>query len=75
MRLSQFWSLMDDEFGAPYAASLARDHSLGSLGSRTAVEAIEAGVSPREIWLALCDDMDVPPERRYDKILRQPKRA
>ncbi len=74
MRLSQFWSLMDDEFGAPYAASLARDHSLGSLGGRTATEAIDAGVSPREIWFALCDDMDVPPERRFGKILREPRR-
>lgn len=74
MRLSQFWSLMDDEFGALYAASLARDHSISSLGSRTAAEAIEAGVSPREVWLALCDDMDVPPERRLGTVLRGPRK-
>jgi len=74
VRLSQFWSLMDDEFGTAYAASLARDHSLGSLGSRTAIEAIEAGVPPREVWLALCDDMDVPPERRFGKVLRAPRK-
>jgi len=66
---------MDDEFGAAYAASLARDHSLSSLGSRTATEALSAGISPREVWVALCDDMDVPIERRHGTNLREPKRA
>jgi hypothetical protein len=65
---------MEDEFGATYAASLARDHSLSSLGSRTAVEAIEAGVPPREVWLALCADMDVPVERRLGATRRGPKK-
>ncbi len=74
MRLSEFWSLMNDEFGASYAASLARDHALSALGSRTALEAIEAGDSPREIWFALCDDMDVPAERRHGRVLRAEKK-
>ncbi|WP_411285852.1 DUF3046 domain-containing protein [Lapillicoccus sp.] len=74
MRLSQFWSLMNDEFGVAYAASLARDHTLSSLGSRTAAEALEAGISPREVWAALCDDMDVPVERRHGKTLREPRK-
>ncbi len=75
MRVSQFWSLMDDEFGTAYAASLARDHTLGSLGGRTADEALAAGVPPREIWFALCDDMDVPAERRYGRDVRERKRG
>ncbi len=75
MRLSQFWSLMDDEFGTAYAASLARDHTLGSLGGRTADEALVAGVPPREIWFALCDDMDVPAERRHGRDVRERKRG
>ena len=74
MRLSQFWSLMNDEFGVAYAASLARDHALSSLGSRTTTEALEAGMSPREVWAALCDDMDVPVERRHGKTLREPRK-
>jgi len=39
VRLSDFWRLMDDEFGAGYARSLARDHVLGALGNRTAAQA------------------------------------
>ena len=70
MRMSDFWHLMDDEFGASYARSLARDHVLGALDNRTALEAIESGVKPREAWLALCIDMDVPAERRLGKELR-----
>lgn len=64
MRLSHFWTLMNDEFGESYAGSLARDHVVGALGNRTALQALEAGEPPRTIWLALCDDMDVPESRR-----------
>src|SRR5665811_258521 len=74
MRMSDFWRLMDDEFGAAYARSLARDHVLGALGNRTPLEAIESGVKPREAWLALCVDMDVPVERRLGKELKDPKK-
>jgi hypothetical protein len=74
MRLSDFWRLMDDEFGASYARSLAREHVLGALGNRTPVQALESGTEPREAWLALCADMDVPVERRLGKELRDPKK-
>jgi hypothetical protein len=70
MRISDFWRLMDDEFGAAYAHSLARDHVLGALGNLTPVQALESGVKPREAWLALCADMDVPKERWLGKELR-----
>jgi hypothetical protein len=64
VRLSHFWTLMNDEFGESYAGSLARDHVIGALGNRTVLQALEAGEPPRTIWLALCDDMDVPESRR-----------
>lgn len=67
MRLSQFWDLMGEEFGTDYAPTLAHSHVMSALGERTAAEALEAGVAPRTIWLALCTDFDVPPERRLGK--------
>lgn len=67
MRLSEFWTLMDEEFGATYARLLARTHVLGALGGRTADEALEAGERPRTVWIALCDDMDVPEDRRLGR--------
>jgi hypothetical protein len=74
MRMSDFWRLMDDEFGAAYARSLARDHVLGALGNRTPLQALDSGVPPREVWSAMCADMDVPAERRLGREARSPKR-
>lgn len=68
--MSHFWTLMNDEFGADYAATLARDHVLGALDGRTVLEALEQGEPPREVWEALCDDMDVPPARRLGRNTR-----
>ncbi|GAB94280.1 hypothetical protein BJY21_004034 [Kineosphaera limosa] len=64
MRLSQFWQLMDDEFGGAYARTLAVHQSLPDLGGRTADEALTQGVPPRQVWDAVCEQMQVPIERR-----------
>ena len=73
MRLSRFWVLAEDEFGAAYAHSLAGSTHMAPLGGRTAQEALDAGVPPREVWIALCDAMDVPENRRHG--LDKPPRA
>ncbi len=67
MRVSQFWSLMEGEFGAAYAHLLARTHVLAALGGRTPAEALESGEQPRTVWLALCEDVDVPEEHRLGR--------
>jgi Protein of unknown function (DUF3046) len=64
MRTTVFRNLMAAEFGAVRAEMLARDHVLSALGGRTVDQALEAGLSPKEIWRAVCDDFDVPAERR-----------
>ena len=74
MRLSQFWTLINDEFGAAYASTVARDHVLSAVGGRTALEAIEAGVSPKQVWQAICEDFDIPLSRRLGKDV-QPQRV
>lgn len=73
MRLSAFWTLMDDEFGPVYSRSLAKDLHLSALGSRTPEQALAEGVDPRDVWAALCDAQDVPPERRLGRD-RPPRR-
>jgi hypothetical protein len=40
--------------------SLLIDHVLAGFGGRTAAQAIEDGVEPRDVWRALCADFDVP---------------
>ncbi|WP_372430720.1 DUF3046 domain-containing protein [Janibacter endophyticus] len=65
--MSQFWALMEGEFGAGYAHTLARHQVLGALGDRTAQEALVAGQRPRDVWDAVCDAMDVPSDRRLGR--------
>jgi hypothetical protein len=62
--MSHFRELMEGEFGAVRAGSLARDHVFAQLGGRTVEQAIEAGYDPKQVWQAVCEDYDVPPERR-----------
>ena len=64
MRLQEFWSRLDGRFGTMRAQSVTRDHVFSVLGGRTAVEAIEAGVPVRKVWLAICEEYDVPPKER-----------
>lgn len=67
MRHTHYWTLMREEFGHVRAESLHTDLALSSLGSRTAAQAFDAGIDPREIWLAVCDAAGVPPERRLGR--------
>lgn len=64
MRLSQFWQLMDDEFGRAYARTLARHQSLPDLSGATVDEALDRGIAPRRVWHAVCEQMQIPPERQ-----------
>lgn len=73
MRRSEFARAVADEFGAR-ATTVVTDLFLSQVGGRTAEAAIAAGVDPREVWLALCDELDVPAERRYGVGRLEPRR-
>ncbi len=65
--MSQFWTLMDDEFGSAYSRVFADRHVLSAIGGQTVSEAIDAGVPPKCVWEVLCEAMDIPPERRLGR--------
>jgi hypothetical protein len=67
VRSSEFWELVDGEFGRGQGRVLVRDHVLIELGSRTAEQALADGEPFREVWFALCDALDVPEERRWGR--------
>ena len=73
MRRSEFDRAVTDEFG-PHSAALLADLVLSGVGGRTATEAIAAGVPPRDVWLALCAETDVPAQRRYGVGRLEPRR-
>jgi hypothetical protein len=64
VRLQEFWSRLDRQFGPMRAQSLSRDHVFAALGGRTAVEALEAGLPVRRVWLAICEEYEVPARER-----------
>jgi hypothetical protein len=64
VRLQEFWSRLEGQFGSMRAQSVARDHVFGALGGRTAVQAIEAGLPVRRVWLAICEEYEVPVKER-----------
>lgn len=73
MKLSEFQIAVDEEFGPGYGSVVVNDLVLAPVGGRTAREALVAGVSPREVWLALCEATDVPPARRHGVGRREPR--
>jgi len=61
MRLSEFRAASAEAFGDFYSPSLCKQLALTRLDSLTADEALERGIPPRDVWHALCDQMDVDP--------------
>lgn len=72
MRLSDFQTLMTNEFGAAYAAVLLRDLALIELGDLTGQKALDAGFDPREVWESICKAQNVPKER-WHGLNKKPK--
>ncbi|MDQ3404112.1 MAG: DUF3046 domain-containing protein [Actinomycetota bacterium] len=64
MRITVFRTRLADEFGASRADTIAHDHVFAALGGRTVDEALDAGLSTKEIWRAVCEAFEIPPERR-----------
>lgn len=64
MRLTEFWTRMEDALGASYARTWARDHVLSRLGERTVDEAFAAGWDAKAVWLAVWEDLELPTRDR-----------
>ncbi|MFI5503998.1 DUF3046 domain-containing protein [Corynebacterium kutscheri] len=61
MRLTEFQQLVDDEFGQAKGQWLLHSHVLSTHGA-TPDELIESGIDPRDVWWALCEEFQIPPE-------------
>jgi hypothetical protein len=55
VRLTDFWSRMEQTFGPAYAASVAHDQVLPQLGGRTVTEALDGGEYAVTVWRAVCE--------------------
>jgi len=64
VRLTEFWRRMDEQFGATYARSVAKDHVLAGLGGRTIDQALADGEEAKTVWRAVCEAFRVPDRLR-----------
>lgn len=72
MRLSDFQTLITDEFGAEYGAVLLRDLALTEYSDRTGKQALADGEEPKGIWLAICKAQAIP-ESRWNGLNKKSK--
>jgi hypothetical protein len=64
VRITEFWDRMNQQFGAAYAQSVAKDFVLSGLGDRTVQQAIADGEDVKVIWRAICTAFPVPERLR-----------
>jgi hypothetical protein len=64
VRLTVFWNRMNSQFGENYAASVAQDFVLDSLGGRTVNQALADGEDAKTVWQAVSEAFDVPENLR-----------
>jgi hypothetical protein len=55
---------MRAQFGDVYAESVAKDHVLAVLGSRTVNQALADGIDAKIVWRAVCEAFNIPESRR-----------
>jgi hypothetical protein len=60
VRHTEFWARMEQALGASYARSWAQMFVMRELDGRTAAEAIDAGVPPKEVWAAVWRTLELP---------------
>ncbi len=55
---------MDHHLGAAYARVWASQFVMSALEGRTAQEALDAGVPPKQVWRAVCEALQLPASER-----------
>jgi len=64
VRHTEFWARMQHALGAAYATSWAKQFVMADLDERTAQEALDAGVPPKQVWAAVWCALDLPASER-----------
>ncbi|WP_232679954.1 DUF3046 domain-containing protein [Nocardioides sp. R-C-SC26] len=64
MRHTEFWSRMNQHLGEGYARVWATQYVMADLEGRTAREALDAGVPPKQVWAAVWSALELPASER-----------
>ena len=60
MRHTEFWSRLEGALGRSYYRSWAPQFVMADLGGRTAQEALDAGMPPKQVWAAVWQALELP---------------
>ena len=60
MRHTEFWARLEHALGIEYARPWADQVVLSELGGRTPRGALDAGVPPKQVWLAVWRHLELP---------------
>ena len=64
MRHTEIWERMESALGRSYAGTWARQHVLASLDGRTVDQALADGETPKLVWRAVWEALELPPSER-----------
>lgn len=64
MRLTEFWTRMEDALGPNYARSWARTQVIGGLDGRTVEEAFADGADAKTVWREVWKALELPQRDR-----------
>ncbi len=64
MKHTEFWVRMDSALGENYSRFWAEQQVIADLGSRTVIEALDAGEAPKTVWRAVWRVLGLPARDR-----------
>jgi hypothetical protein len=64
VRHTEFWARLDHHLGPAYSRTWAEQQVIGDLDHRTTIEALRAGVPPKEVWAAVWRTLELPASER-----------
>ena len=64
MRHTEFWARLDEVLGRSYSRTWAELTVVRDLDGRTTQEALDAGMSPKQVWAAVRRQLELPESER-----------
>ena len=64
MRHTEFWARMNAALGETYAPVWSSQQVIATLGGRTVDQALAEGVSPKQVWRAVVERLELPESER-----------